>query len=25
MLRWRPAGDFLAYVRGLLFGRGDLA
>jgi N-acetylglucosaminyl-diphospho-decaprenol L-rhamnosyltransferase len=23
--RWRQAGDFLAYVRGLLFGRGDLA
>jgi GT2 family glycosyltransferase len=25
LLRWRQAGDFLAYVRGLLFGRGDLA
>jgi GT2 family glycosyltransferase len=24
-LRWKQAGDFLAYVRGLLFGRGDLA
>jgi GT2 family glycosyltransferase len=23
--RWRRAGDFLAYIRGLSFGRGDLA